>query len=85
MLNNRLQVSHDNSGTSPGWFLDHIVLQRIEDRTMWLFPCNAWLCRKRAPDAATARWLKAAPAINRHVYRPVSRFCEGALGPNFEV
>ena len=35
-------IWHDNSGESPSWFLDHIMVREIETGREWKLICNRW-------------------------------------------
>ena len=35
-------IWHDNSGESPSWFLDHIMVREIETSRKWKLICNQW-------------------------------------------
>jgi len=35
-------IWHDNSGESPSWFLDHIIVREIETSREWKLICNQW-------------------------------------------
>ena len=39
----RVVVSHDNSGTSPRWFLEGIAVRDRQTEAQWIFPTNRWL------------------------------------------
>ena len=36
----KIKIGHDNSGSGPGWFLDHVTVNGID------FPCNKWFDKK---------------------------------------
>ena len=38
-----VRVWHDNSGTSPGWFLNHIKVCDLSSQEQWNFVCFTWL------------------------------------------
>src|SRR6218665_1084250 len=66
----RLRVSHDNCGASPGWFLDKIIVDDMERNRVYEFPCGRWLARDE-DDGQTSRDLlcgvspdDAHPGIN---------------------
>ena len=35
-------IWHDNSGESPSWFLDNIIVREIETNSEWKLICNQW-------------------------------------------
>ena len=41
----RLRISHDNSGVSPGWFLDKVIVDDLETSRVYEFPCGRWLAK----------------------------------------
>ena len=40
-------IWHDNSGESPSWFLDYVVVRRRDNGDEWKFVCNQWFCPER--------------------------------------
>ena len=49
-------VWHDNSGESPSWFLDYIVVKEQETSQKWKFLCNQWFSPDK-DDGKIARKL----------------------------
>jgi hypothetical protein len=45
-----INIRHDNSGHKPGWFLEHIIVNK------WDFHCHRWLA-KDGDDKLTSRGL----------------------------
>ncbi|XP_078573199.1 uncharacterized protein LOC144860040 [Branchiostoma floridae x Branchiostoma japonicum] len=43
----KVKVWHDNSGFSPGWFLNKVVLQNLKTGLLQEFPVYRWLSRRR--------------------------------------
>ena len=41
----RLRIGHDNSGVSPGWFLDKVIVDDLETHRVYEFPCHRWLAK----------------------------------------
>ena len=41
----RLRIGHDNSGLSPGWFLDKVIVDDLETSRVYEFPCQRWLAK----------------------------------------
>ncbi|KAM9307093.1 lipoxygenase homology domain-containing protein 1 [Pholidichthys leucotaenia] len=39
----KLRIRHDNSQSSPGWFLDRVEIVDNKDDTTYFFPCKRWL------------------------------------------
>ena len=40
-------IWHDNSGKSPSWFLDYVVVRSKDNGDEWKFGCNKWFCPER--------------------------------------
>ncbi|KAH3761318.1 hypothetical protein Pelo_6863 [Pelomyxa schiedti] len=57
----KLLICHDNTGFSPSWFLDRVVIgeEGIAGRA-WLFPCGRWLSKKEE-DGEIERVIAAVP------------------------
>jgi hypothetical protein len=55
----RVHVRHDNTGVTPGWFLDRVVVRDEENDREWTFPCQRWLARHR-DDGAIERVIDGA-------------------------
>lgn len=52
-----VRVGHDNSGTSPSWFLEDIVIMDKQTQTLWTFANNEWLALERG-DGRIERMLE---------------------------
>ncbi|XP_038600030.1 lipoxygenase homology domain-containing protein 1 isoform X2 [Tachyglossus aculeatus] len=39
----KLRIRHDNSGNSPGWFLDRVDITDQNNEITYYFPCQRWL------------------------------------------
>ncbi|XP_030006124.1 lipoxygenase homology domain-containing protein 1 [Sphaeramia orbicularis] len=44
----KVRVEHDNSGVSPGWFLDRVEVTNTANGVTTIFLCGKWLDTKRA-------------------------------------
>jgi hypothetical protein len=55
----RVHVRHDNTGVTPGWFLDRVVVRDEENDKEWTFPCQRWLAR-HCDDGAIERVIDGA-------------------------
>lgn len=42
-----VRIGHDNSGTSPSWFLDDLVIMDKQTQESWTFSNNEWLALER--------------------------------------
>ncbi len=38
---NTINVSHDNTGTNPGWYLEFVIIRK--DGEYWSFPYSGWI------------------------------------------
>ncbi|XP_078666046.1 lipoxygenase homology domain-containing protein 1-like isoform X1 [Branchiostoma floridae x Branchiostoma belcheri] len=38
----KIRIGHDNKGTSPGWFLDKVIVDDVQLSRVYEFPCNRW-------------------------------------------
>ena len=41
----RINIGHDNSSRSPGWFLDKVTVEDLDEKRVYEFPCNRWLAK----------------------------------------
>ncbi|XP_076139289.1 lipoxygenase homology domain-containing protein 1-like [Alosa pseudoharengus] len=64
----RLRIGHDNSGGSPGWFLDWVEIDAPSLGERLVFPCGLWLDRGEE-DGAIQRDLYPAHLQTQH-YTP---------------
>ncbi|XP_051659728.1 lipoxygenase homology domain-containing protein 1 [Manacus candei] len=39
----KLRIRHDNSGTSPSWYLERVEIVDLKESTTYYFPCQRWL------------------------------------------
>uniref|UniRef100_A0A8C3XGD8 Lipoxygenase homology domains 1 n=1 Tax=Cyanoderma ruficeps TaxID=181631 RepID=A0A8C3XGD8_9PASS len=52
----KLRIRHDNSGTSPSWFLERVEIVDLKESTTYYFPCQRWLAVEE-DDGQIAREL----------------------------
>uniref|UniRef100_A0A3Q2ZDP0 Lipoxygenase homology PLAT domains 1b n=1 Tax=Kryptolebias marmoratus TaxID=37003 RepID=A0A3Q2ZDP0_KRYMA len=64
----KLRIGHDNSGGSPGWFLDWVEINAPSQGQKIRFPCGRWL-DKGEDDGAIVRDLYPAE-LQTEVYTP---------------
>ncbi|KAM3867839.1 lipoxygenase homology domain-containing protein 1 [Diretmus argenteus] len=64
----KLRVGHDNSGASPGWFLDWVEIDAPSQGQRLRFPCGRWL-DKGEDDGAVVRDLYPAE-LQTELYMP---------------
>jgi len=62
-----LRVGHDNSGLSPGWCLDHILVENLLNGHLTMFRCEGWLSRSES-DGSIERLL-VGERVHREDYR----------------
>jgi hypothetical protein len=41
----KIRVGHDNSGFTPGWFLEKIIITEETSKREWYFLCGKWLAK----------------------------------------
>ena len=55
----KIRIGHDNSGIGPGWFLEKVKIQQMDDETkVWYCLCGHWLASDEE-DGAIQRELPA--------------------------
>ena len=59
-----VRVWHDNSGTSPGWFLNHIKVCDLSSQEQWNFVCFTWLAVDKG-DGFINRTLNCSSAADK--------------------
>ncbi|KAK2837787.1 hypothetical protein Q5P01_014999 [Channa striata] len=64
----KIRIGHDNSGASPGWFLDWVMIDAPSQGQKLCFPCGRWL-DKAEDDGAIVRDLYLAD-LQTEVYTP---------------
>ena len=52
-----VRIGHDNSGTSPSWFLEDVVIRDKQTQKSWAFSNNGWLALERG-DGRIERMLE---------------------------
>ena len=55
-----IQISHDNSGAYPGWFLVGVAVEHLPTHRVWTCRCNRWL----AFDEDDHRISRILPALS---------------------
>lgn len=53
---NKILIAHNNKGTAPGWFLDRIIIEDLNEKRIYEFPCNKWLATDE-DDGQISRYL----------------------------
>ncbi|KAK3591321.1 hypothetical protein CHS0354_028430 [Potamilus streckersoni] len=59
-----LTICHDNTGTSPDWFLDYIVVKDLIHQKSWIFHHRNWLAMHRDVCLTTSATLVASSLKN---------------------
>ena len=54
-----VRIGHDNSGESPSWFLEEIVIRETQSHQYWTFPISQWFALERG-DGRIERMLGLA-------------------------
>ena len=54
-----LLIWHDNTGTSPSWFLEHVTVAQIQTKEVWEFPCYRWFALEK-DDCEIERFLNVS-------------------------
>ena len=52
----KILIAHNNKGSAPGWFLDRILVEDLDDRRIYEFPCYKWLATDEG-DRQISRFL----------------------------
>ena len=53
---NKILIAHNNKGNAPGWFLDRIIIDDLNEKRIYEFPCNKWLATDE-DDGQISRYL----------------------------
>ena len=61
-----VRIGHDNSGTSPSWFLEDVVITDKQTQQSWTFSNNDWLALERG-DGRIERMLE--PSTNEETFK----------------
>ena len=57
-----LRIGHNNSGSSPNWLIDHILLRNEYTGETFKFTCGRWL-GQNVDDGSTERYMVGYPAL----------------------
>ena len=71
-----VQIGHDNSGESPSWFLEEIVVIDEKVNQTWAFTSSQWLALERE-DGRIERIIEQAPNEGTFVHEVVKRWWRG--------
>jgi hypothetical protein len=53
---NKILIAHNNKGMAPGWFLDQILIEDVNQNRIYEFPCYKWLATDE-DDGKISRFL----------------------------
>ena len=71
-----VRVGHDNSGESPSWFLEEIVVIDEQVNQSWAFTSSQWLALERE-DGRIERIIEQAPNEGTFVHEVIKRWWRG--------
>lgn len=71
-----VRIGHDNSGDSPSWFLEEIVVLDKQANRSWTFTNSQWLALERG-DGRIERLLEAAPSQTDFNHEVLKRWRKG--------
>ena len=64
----KMRIEHDNTGKSPGWFLERVVITDLKDPKINYFcPCSKWL----AKDEEDHQIVRELPAEGDGIKKPL--------------
>ena len=80
----KVRVWHDNSGESPGWFLQDVVVTEVKSRQKWHFIANRWLAVEKADrqvdvEITTSNTKEASRFKNLFYSRASKKLADGHL------
>ena len=79
-----VRVGHDNSGTSPSWFLEDIVIMDKQTQTSWTFANKEWLALERG-DGRIERMLELLVNDDTFKTNVLKRWWKGLTGKHIWV
>ena len=71
-----VRIGHDNSGESPAWFLEEIVVVDKQSNQLWTFTSSQWFALERG-DGRIERLLELVPNQLDFSQEVVTRWCKG--------
>ena len=71
-----VRIGHDNSGESPSWFLEEIVVVDKQSNQLWTFTSSQWFALERG-DGRIERLLELVPNQLDFSRDVVTRWCKG--------
>lgn len=58
----KITIGHDNSGGSPAWYLDTIIVKNLNNKKKWVVPVKQWI--SDYAGSSTLRLTKIIPLTN---------------------
>lgn len=52
----KILIGHNNKGSAPGWFLDRVFIEDMDENRIYEFPCERWLATDE-DDGQVTRYL----------------------------
>ena len=71
-----VRIGHDNSGESPSWFLEEIIVIDEQVNQSWAFTSNQWLALERE-DGRIERIIEQAPNEGTFIHEVLKRWWRG--------
>ena len=71
-----VRIGHDNSGKSPSWFLEDVVILDEQTLNSWTFSSNKWLALERG-DGRTERLLETSTDKENFNKEVLNRWLKG--------
>ena len=51
-----VRIGHDNSGKSPSWFLEEVLIRDTQTNQSWSFPASQWFALERGDGRMNECW-----------------------------
>ena len=76
----KILIAHNNKGSAPGWFLDRILVEDLDDRRIYEFPCFKWLATDEG-DRQIARFLLPKDSVHGDKQATGGKSIHGLVSP----
>ena len=73
-----VRIGHDNSGESPSWFLEEIIVIDEQVNQSWVFTSSQWLALERE-DGRIERIVEEAPNEGTFIHEVLKRWWRGLI------
>ena len=60
----RVRIGHDNRGPAPGWFLDKVIVDDMDNNVVAEFPCMRWFSKSEDDGAVSRDLLRSTGPMN---------------------